>query len=137
MKIIFMGTPDFAVPTLKALIASRHEVTAVYTKPDQEAGRGRKIVFSPVKEAALEAGIKVLQPEKLGKSAVEEMRGIPADVIVVAAYGKILRPSVLHMTKFGLTKIFFTEIMMCLKVLKISCRTIKKFPSRRLGNIDR
>ena len=101
MKIIFMGTPDFAVPTLKALIASRHEVTAVYTKPDQEAGRGRKIVFSPVKQAALEAGIKVLQPEKLGKSAVEEMRGIPADVIVVAAYGKILRPSVLHMTKFG------------------------------------
>ena len=101
MKIIFMGTPDFAVPALKALIASRHEVTAVYTKPDQEAGRGRKIVFPPVKEAALEAGIPVFQPEKLGKSAVEEMRTIPADVIVVAAYGKILRPSVLNMTRFG------------------------------------
>ncbi|MBP5295540.1 MAG: methionyl-tRNA formyltransferase [Lachnospiraceae bacterium] len=101
MKIIFMGTPDFAVPTLKALIDSRHEVTAVYTKPDQEAGRGRKLVFSPVKEAALQAGIPVYQPEKLGKSAVEEMRSIPADVIVVAAYGKILRPSVLYMKRFG------------------------------------
>ena len=101
MKIIFMGTPDFAVPTLKALIASRHEVTAVYTKPDQESGRGRKIIFSPVKEAALEAGIPVYQPEKLGKNAVEEMRSIPADVIVVAAYGKILRPSVLNMTRYG------------------------------------
>ena len=101
MKIIFMGTPDFAVPVLKALIDSRHEVTAVYTKLDQESGRGRKIVFSPVKEAALKAGIPVYQPEKLGTSAVEEMRSIPADVIVVAAYGKILRPSVLYMKRFG------------------------------------
>ena len=101
MKIIFMGTPDFAVPTLQALLSSRHEVTAVYTKPDQEAGRGRKVIFSPVKEAALQAGIPVYQPEKLGKSAVEFMRTIAADVIVVAAYGKILRPSVLEMKRYG------------------------------------
>ena len=101
MKIIFMGTPDFAVPTLQALIASRHEVTAVYTKADQESGRGQKVIVSPVKKAALEAGIPIFQPEKLNKAAVAEMREIPADVIVVAAYGKILRPSVLQMTRFG------------------------------------
>ncbi len=101
MKVIFMGTPDFAVPTLQALIASKHEVTAVYTKADLESGRGQRMVFSPVKKAALQAGIPVYQPEKLNKSAVAEMRTIPADVIVVAAYGKILRPSVLQMTRYG------------------------------------
>lgn len=101
MKIIFMGTPDFAVPTLQALCESRHEVTAVYTKPDQVSGRGRKIIYSPVKEYALSRGIPVFQPEKLGKSAVREMQEIPADVIVVVAYGKILRSSVLEMTRYG------------------------------------
>ena len=101
MRIIFMGTPDFAVPTLQALLSSEHEVTAVYTKADQESGRGQKIIFSPVKKAALQAGIPVFQPEKLNKTAVAEMRTIPADVIVVAAYGKILRPSVLQMTPYG------------------------------------
>ena len=97
-----MGTPAFAVPTLRTLIESRHEVAAVYTQPDKEQGRGKKIQFPPVKELALSCGIPVIQPEKLGKRAVlDEMRGFEADVIVVAAYGKILRPSVLEMTKYG------------------------------------
>ena len=102
MRIIFMGTPAFAVPTLKALIDSEHQVAAVYTQPDKTQGRGQKIIFPPVKELALSYGIPVLQPEKLGKRAVlDEMRGFNADAIVVAAYGKILRTSVLEMTRYG------------------------------------
>ncbi len=97
-----MGTPAFAVPVLQTLIESRHEVAAVYTQPDKVQGRGRKLVFSPVKELAVSQGIPVIQPEKLGKRAVlEEMRSFQADVIVVAAFGKILRTSVLEMTPYG------------------------------------
>ena len=97
-----MGTPAFAVPVLQTLIESRHEVAAVYTQTDKVQGRGKKLVFPPVKELALKYGIPVLQPEKLGKRAVlDEMRGFGADVIVVAAFGKILRTSVLQMTPYG------------------------------------
>lgn len=102
MKIIFMGTPDFAVPVLESLVNSRHEVVAVYTKPDEEAGRGKKIRFSPVKEAALKYDIPVYQPKGLRKeSRVEILRNIEADVIVVCAYGIILRQNVLEMKKYG------------------------------------
>ena len=102
MRIIFMGTPAFAVPTLQALTESTHEVVAVYTQPDKVQGRGQKLIFPPVKEFAVSKGIPVLQPEKLGKRAVlDEMRSFSADVIVVAAFGKILRPSVLEMTRYG------------------------------------
>ena len=97
-----MGTPVFAVPTLQTLIDSEHEVAAVYTQPDKVQGRGQKLIFPPVKELALQYGIPVLQPEKLGKRAVlDEMRSFQADVIVVAAFGKILRTSVLEMTRYG------------------------------------
>ena len=102
MKIIFMGTPDFAVPTLESLISSKHEVVAVYTKPDEEAGRGKKIRFSPVKECAIAHNIPVYQPVSLRKKEqVEILRGIEADVIIVVAYGLILRKSVLEMKKYG------------------------------------
>ena len=102
MKIIFMGTPDFAVPVLRTLYESRHEVVAVYTKPDEERGRGKKVSFSPVKEYALESGIPVYQPEKLrAKETVEVLKKIEADLIVVAAYGKILKKNVLEMKRFG------------------------------------
>lgn len=102
MKIIFMGTPDFAVPTLQALIGSRHEIVGVYTQPDKEQGRGKKLVASPVKECALEAGLPVFQPKSLRKQEViDEMRALQADAIVVAAYGQILRKAVLNMTKYG------------------------------------
>ncbi len=102
MRLIFMGTPEFAVPTLQALIGSRHEVVGVYTQPDKEQGRGKKLVFSPVKECALAAGVPVFQPKGFKKaSVIEEMKSLQADAIVVAAYGKILRSSVLDMTKYG------------------------------------
>lgn len=102
MRVIFMGTPAYAVPALKALIASEHEVVAVYTQPDREQGRGKKLVFSPVKEAAVEASIPVFQPLKVRKrEVVEEIRGLKADVIVVAAFGQIIPDSILSMTKYG------------------------------------
>ena len=102
MRIVFMGTPDFAVPTLESLIGSRHEVVAVYTQPDKEQGRGKKIVFSPVKECALKHGIPVFQPKGLRKQErVEELRSLKPDVIVVVAYGVILRSPVLQSAKYG------------------------------------
>ncbi|MBR6322387.1 MAG: methionyl-tRNA formyltransferase [Lachnospiraceae bacterium] len=102
MRVVFMGTPDFAVPTLEALIDSRHEVAAVYTQPDREQGRGRKLVFSPVKECALRHGIPVRQPKGLKKpETVERLKSYNPDVIVVVAYGVILRPPVLESAPYG------------------------------------
>ena len=102
MRIVFMGTPDFAVPTLEALIESRHEVVAVYTQPDREQGRGKKVVFSPVKECALRHGIPVRQPKGIRKpETVEKLRSYAPDLIVVVAYGVILRPPVLESAKYG------------------------------------
>lgn len=101
MKIIFMGTPDFAVPTLEALI-EKHEVMAVVTQPDKPKGRGKKMVFPVVKEKALEHGIKVFQPEKVKNSEfVEILKSYNPDVIVVVAFGQILSEEVLNIPKYG------------------------------------
>ncbi len=102
MKIIYAGTPDFAVPALKALLASEHEVVAVYTQPDRRAGRGKKLRASPVKEAALEAGVPVYQPVTLrDEAAQKELAALDADLMVVAAYGLILPPVVLETPRHG------------------------------------
>jgi methionyl-tRNA formyltransferase len=82
MKIIFAGTPEFAVPTLRMLLASEHELCAVYTQPDRPAGRGRKLTPSPVKALALTAGVPVLQPESLKTpDAIAEMQAFEADLL--------------------------------------------------------
>lgn len=100
-KIIFMGSPDFALPTLRAL-ASHYDVIAVVTQPDRAAGRGRSLKPPPVKWLAQELGIDVLQPERLrAPEAVEALRRLAPDLIVVAAYGQILRPEVLSLPPFG------------------------------------
>lgn len=102
MKVIFMGTPDFAVGTLKSLIASEHEVTAVVTQPDKPKGRGKAMQFPPVKEVAVEAGIPVLQPRRVREpEPVEAIRNIEADVIVVVAFGQIIPKEILTMKKYG------------------------------------
>lgn len=96
-----MGTPDFAVPSLHALIET-HEVVGVVTQPDKRAGRGKKLRFSPVKEAALAANIPVYQPKSLRtETAAAPLRAWNADVIVVAAFGQILRPFLLNMPPHG------------------------------------
>ena len=101
MRIVFMGTPDFAVPTLEALIAG-HEVAAVVTQPDKPKGRGKAMAFPPVKEKALEHHIPVYQPVKVREEGfLAELKKINPDVIVVVAFGQILPESILTLPKYG------------------------------------
>lgn len=102
MRIIFMGTPDFAVPVLESLIKGGHTIEAVYTNPDKPKGRTGTPAFSPVKSAALKYNLPVMQPERIRrKEEVEKLRLIEADAIVVAAFGQIIPKSILSMKKFG------------------------------------
>jgi methionyl-tRNA formyltransferase len=102
LRIIYAGTPEFAVPALEALIASEHEVVAVYTQPDRPSGRGRKIKFTPVKQVALDANIPVEQVESFKTDeALETLRSYRADLIVVAAYSLLLPQSVLDIPALG------------------------------------
>ena len=102
MRVIFMGTPDFSVGTLEALIQAGHQVVLAVTQPDKPKGRGGKMQFPPVKETALEHGIPVFQPRKVRESEnVEELRKYQADVIVVVAFGQILPREILEMTPYG------------------------------------
>ncbi len=99
-RVIFMGTPDFAVPSLAALIEAKYEVVAVVTQPDAPAGRGRQLKPSPVKMLALQHGLNVMQPASLKPpEVVEALRALEPDVIVVAAFGQILRRDVLDLPK--------------------------------------
>ncbi len=100
-KIVFMGTPDFAVPTLQALI-EHHQVIGVVTQPDRPAGRGGKMRMSPIKELALQHNIPVFQPQKLRQpEAIEALRKWQPDVHIVAAYGQILPQTVLDIPQHG------------------------------------
>lgn len=102
MRIVFMGTPDFAVPTLTALVEAGHEVAAVITQPDKPKGRGKSVLMTPVKEKALEYGIPVYQPVKVREPEfVEVLRGFEADAMVVVAFGQILPKEILDMPKYG------------------------------------
>jgi len=102
MKIIFSGTPDFAVPALQMLIDSKHEVCAVYTQPDRPAGRGRKLTPSPVKKLALEANIPVFQPETLkNEDDIKQLELLGADLMIVVAYGLMLPQEILDAPKHG------------------------------------
>ena len=102
MKIIFMGTPDFAVPSLMEMISQGHELLAVVTQPDRPRGRGQKQTFSPVKQKALEYGMPVFQPEKLReKEAISEIERLSPDCIVVVAFGQILPKQILDLPSFG------------------------------------
>ena len=106
MKIIFMGTPDFAAASLEALIASRHEIQAVVTQPDKPKGRKGELTPSPVKVVAEGKGIKVYQPLKVrDEEFVKTLRAYNPDVIVVVAFGQIIPLSILKMPKFGCVNI--------------------------------
>lgn len=102
MKIIFMGTPDFSVGTLEALVEAGHEVCLAVTQPDKPKGRGKEMQFTPVKEAAVRLGIPVYQPRRVREAeCVEELRKYQADVMVVVAFGQILPEEILGMTPYG------------------------------------
>ncbi len=103
MKIVFMGTPDFARDSLSAIYDAGHEITAVVTVPDKPKGRGMKLIPCEVKEYAIEKSIKVYQPEKLreNKEIVDTLKDINPDVICVVAYGKIIPKEILEIPKYG------------------------------------
>ena len=102
MKVVFMGTPDFAVGTLEAIVGAGHEVAAVVTQPDKPKGRGGVMAMSPVKECALRHGLTVLQPLKArNPEFIEEIKAINPDVIVVVAFGQIIPSEIIHMPKYG------------------------------------
>lgn len=106
MRIVFMGTPDFSVPTLESLIDSRHQVAAVVTQPDKPRGRGKEILMSPVKEAAIKHKIPVFQPVRARDDAfVEELRRLSPDVAVVIAFGQILSRELLQIPVYGCVNI--------------------------------
>ena len=103
MRVLFMGTPDFAEESLKSLVETNYDVIGVVTNPDKPKGRGMKMVASPVKEYAQEKGLKIYQPEKVRKNVefIEEIKKLNPDVICVVAYGKILPKEILEIPKLG------------------------------------
>lgn len=102
MKVIFMGTPDFSVGTLEALVEAGHEVVLAVTQPDKPKGRGKEMQFTPVKECALKYDIPVYQPRRVREpECIEALRKCEADIMVVVAFGQILPKEILEMTKYG------------------------------------
>jgi methionyl-tRNA formyltransferase len=106
MRVVFMGSPEFALPSLRQLIAHGHDVVGVFTQPDRPSGRGRKPAPPPVKLLALEQGLPVFQPASISKpESVEQLRQLAPDVGVIAAYGQILRQPVLDVPPLGVLNV--------------------------------
>ena len=106
MRIVFMGTPDFSVPALEALVEGGHEVVAAITQPDKPKGRGKAVLMTPVEEKAMELGIPVYQPVKVREPEfVEKLRQMEPDAIVVVAFGQILPKSILEIPRYGCVNI--------------------------------
>ena len=102
MKVIFMGTPDFSVGTLEALIEAGHEVVLAVTQPDKPKGRGKEMQFTPIKECALKYNIPVYQPRRVREpECIEELRKYQADIMIVVAFGQILPKEILEMCTYG------------------------------------
>lgn len=102
MRVIFMGTPDFATGTLEKIVLAGHEVVGVVTQPDKPKGRGKTLMPTPVKEVAVKYNLPVYQPKKVREpEVVELLRGLKPDVIVVAAFGQIISKEILEMPKYG------------------------------------
>ncbi|MCK9443518.1 MAG: methionyl-tRNA formyltransferase [Tissierellaceae bacterium] len=102
MNIIFMGTPNFAVPTLEALFAQGYTIDLVVTQKDRPKGRGKKVLYTPVKEKALELGLEVYQPDSINSpESIDFLRKLSPDFMVVVAYGQILKENVLEIPKYG------------------------------------
>ncbi len=106
MRLIFLGTPAFAVPTLEAIVKAGHEVAAVLTQPDRPSGRGQNAAASPVKQAALRLGLTVYQPERVSRpEAVAYLRGIPSDAMVVVGYGQIIPQAAIDLAPLGIINV--------------------------------
>src|SRR3954447_5608949 len=106
MKLAFLGTPAFAVPTLEAIVRAGHQVAAVVTQPDRPRGRGQNAAPPPVKETAIALGLPVYQPERVRRpEAVEYLRGIGAEAMVVVGYGQIIPQSVIDLAPLGIINV--------------------------------
>lgn len=101
MRIVFMGTPEFAVPSLRALCEGGYDVVGVFTQPDRPKGRGNKVVASPVKQFAAEKGVPVFQPQRIRKDGVEDLKFLSPDLCVTAAFGQILSQEILDIPRVG------------------------------------
>lgn len=106
MEVIFLGTPQFAVPTLEAVVQAGHRVRAVYTQPDRPKGRGQELTLSPVKEAALRLGLQVRQPQRVRQpEVVEQLRSLAPKAMVVVGYGQIIPQSVIDIPPLGIVNV--------------------------------
>src|SRR5215467_9973068 len=106
MRLVFMGTPAFAVPTLEAIARAGHDVAAVLTQPDRPRGRGQKAAASPVKEAAVRLGLTLYQPERVRRpESVEYLRGLGCEAMVVVGYGQIIPQMVIDLAPLGIINV--------------------------------
>jgi len=109
VRVVFMGTPQAAVPSLERLVTDGYKVAGVYTQPDRTAGRGRSLAFSPVKQAAMQWGLRVLQPENFREGEdIKKLADLKPEVIVICAYGQILPQSVLDIPPYQCINIHFS-----------------------------
>src|ERR1017187_9322146 len=119
MRLVFLGTPAFAVATLEAVVKAGHEVAAVLTQPDRPRGRGQNAAASPVKQTALALGLTVYQPERVRRpEAVEYLRGIACDAMVVVGYGQIIPQVVIDLAPLGIINVHAS----LLQIGRASCR---------------
>ena len=130
MRVVFMGTPGFAVGTLKALLEAGHDVAAVVTQPDKPKGRGKELLMTPVKAEAVKHDIPVFQPERVRKNEefLEELKKLAPDVIVVVAFGQLLPVSVLTLPKYGCVNVHAS-------LLPMSFRSDSEFSDHPPGNL--
>lgn len=106
MRVVFLGTPGFAVPTLEALAANGHEILAVYTQPDRPKGRGNQLAEPPVKEAAIRRGLEVFQPERIRRAEnMSALASLAPDVMVVVGYGQIIPQSIIDIPRHGILNV--------------------------------
>lgn len=106
MKLVFMGTPEFAVPTLERCVAAGHDVVAVFTQPDRPKGRGKKLAMPPVKECALRLGLPVFQPERVrNEEVIRQLQELAPDAMVVVGYGQILPQSIIDIPPHGILNV--------------------------------
>lgn len=106
MRVVFLGTPEFAVPTLEALATRGHEIVAVYTQPDRPKGRGNQLAASPVKEAAIRLGLPVFQPERVRRAeSIFALAAVRPDVMVVVGYGQIIPQSIIDIPQHGILNV--------------------------------
>ena len=129
MKIVYMGTPDFAVPPLAALVKAGYEVTAVITQPDKPKGRGKTLLPTPVKEEAMKHEIPVYQPQKVrDPEFVEVLKNLAPDMIVVAAFGQIIPKEILDMPKYGCINIHASLLIQTIPSIANGTATYTKQP---------